>query len=252
MNQQKPQAPRRGPILVYAILMLLMLFALYKLYDASNSVDMKYSDVVTLFQEEKVESFSIRSNTLEMKLKDAKLPVMVIFEGWGAAGKGSVIGRVIRNIDPRFFRVRTFAKPTAEEKRYPFLRRYLLEIPEEGKFTFFDGYWMNEVTGPRLEGKLSDAEYRQREQQKRGERANALIPKKEKPRWTKEEREKFRKERDLTRNELAELIGVTMPTIYRWENGDRLPDIVMLMKLARILGVKYDRFMRDSGDQLSR
>ena len=64
--------------------------------------------------------------------------------------------------------------------------------------------------------------------------------------------EKYRKERDLTRNELAELIGVTMPTIYRWENGDRLPDIVMLMKLARILGVKYDRFMRDSGDQLSR
>ena len=53
----------------------------------------------------------------QMKIKEAKLPVMVIFEGWGAAGKGSVIGRVIRNIDPRFFRVRTFAKPTAEEKR---------------------------------------------------------------------------------------------------------------------------------------
>ena len=70
MNQQKPQVPRRGPVIIYAILMLLMLFALYKLYDASNSVDMKYSDVVTLFQEEKVESFSIRSNTLEMKLKE--------------------------------------------------------------------------------------------------------------------------------------------------------------------------------------
>ena len=26
----------------------------------------------------------------QMKLKEAKLPVMVIFEGWGAAGKGSV------------------------------------------------------------------------------------------------------------------------------------------------------------------
>ena len=96
----------------------------------------------------------------QMKIKEAKLPVMVIFEGWGAAGKGSVIGRVIRNIDPRFFRVRTFAKPTAEEKRYPFLRRYLLEIPEAGKFTFFDGYWMHEVTGPRMEDGLPDREYR--------------------------------------------------------------------------------------------
>ena len=98
----------------------------------------------------------------QMKIKDAKLPVMVIFEGWGAAGKGSVIGKVIRNIDPRFFRVRTFAQPTAEEKRYPFLRRYLLEIPEAGKFTFFDGYWMNEIAGPRLDGKLSDQDYRKR------------------------------------------------------------------------------------------
>ncbi len=57
--------------------------------------------------------------------------------------------------------------------------------------------------------------------------------------------EKYRKERDLTRNELAELVGVAMPTVYRWENGDRLPDIVTLMKIARILGIKYDKFMSD-------
>ncbi|MBQ4312231.1 MAG: response regulator [Oscillospiraceae bacterium] len=57
--------------------------------------------------------------------------------------------------------------------------------------------------------------------------------------------EKYRKERDLTRNELAELVDVAMPTVYRWENGDRLPDIVTLMKIARILGVKYDKFMSD-------
>ena len=61
--------------------------------------------------------------------------------------------------------------------------------------------------------------------------------------------EKYRKERDLTRNELAELVGVTMPTIYRWENGDRLPDIVMLMKIARVLGVKYDKFMSEDADR---
>ena len=43
----------------------------------------------------------------QTQIKEAKLPVMVIFEGWGAAGKGSVIGRVIKSIDPRFFRVKT-------------------------------------------------------------------------------------------------------------------------------------------------
>ncbi|MBQ1410112.1 MAG: ATP-dependent zinc metalloprotease FtsH, partial [Oscillospiraceae bacterium] len=70
MNQQKPQAPRRGPVIVYAVLVLLMLFALYKLYDASSAIDMKYSDVINLFQHEQVESFSIQSNTLEMKLRE--------------------------------------------------------------------------------------------------------------------------------------------------------------------------------------
>ena len=98
----------------------------------------------------------------QMRIKNAKLPVMVIFEGWGAAGKGSVIGRVIKSIDPRFFKVRTMAAPTKEEKRYPFLHRYLLEIPEAGKFTFFDTYWMNEVTTQLMEGELSEAQYKQR------------------------------------------------------------------------------------------
>ena len=34
----------------------------------------------------------------QMKIKEAKLPVMVIFEGWGSAGKGSVMGEIIKNI----------------------------------------------------------------------------------------------------------------------------------------------------------
>ena len=78
-----------------------------------------------------------------MKIKEAKLPVMVIFEGWGSAGKGSVIADVIKNIDPRFFEVATtHAEPTVEEKRKPFLYRYFIEIPEAGKFKFFDTCWM--------------------------------------------------------------------------------------------------------------
>ena len=98
----------------------------------------------------------------QLKIKEKKLPVMVIFEGWGAAGKGGTIGRVIKNIDPRFFRVRTTAEPTAEEKRYPFLYRYLLGIPEAGKFTFFDSYWMEEIVHGRMNGTLDEEEYRRR------------------------------------------------------------------------------------------
>ena len=45
----------------------------------------------------------------QMKIKEHKLPVLVLLEGWGTSGKGSVIGQVIRNIDPRFFKVASMA-----------------------------------------------------------------------------------------------------------------------------------------------
>ncbi|MDO4805557.1 MAG: polyphosphate:AMP phosphotransferase [Lachnospiraceae bacterium] len=100
-----------------------------------------------------------------MKIKGAKLPVMVIFEGWGAAGKGSVIASVIKNIDPRFFEVATtHAEPTVEEKRKPFLYRYFIEIPEAGQFKFFDTCWMREVTDGILDGTLSEQDYARRVQ----------------------------------------------------------------------------------------
>lgn len=57
-------------------------------------------------------------NANQMKIKDANLPVMVIIEGWGSSGKGSLIARVIDEIDPRFFDVATMdSEPTEEEKK---------------------------------------------------------------------------------------------------------------------------------------
>ena len=96
---------------------------------------------------------------LQMKIKEHKIPVLVLFEGWGTAGKGSTIGKVIRNIDPRFFKVVTMSEPTAEEQRYPFLYRYFTHIPEQGKFTFLDSGWMEQICRERLEEKTDEKEY---------------------------------------------------------------------------------------------
>ncbi len=98
----------------------------------------------------------------QTKLKEAGLPVLVMLEGWGAAGKGETLRRVIRNLDPRFYIVKTMRPPAKEEKRYPFLRRYLLDIPEAGRFTFYDTFWMDEIVNGRMSGKPSDEAYEQR------------------------------------------------------------------------------------------
>lgn len=57
---------------------------------------------------------------LQMALKEHKIPVIVLFEGWGASGKGSTISKVIKNIDPRFFKVATMSAPTEEDLRNHF------------------------------------------------------------------------------------------------------------------------------------
>lgn len=99
---------------------------------------------------------------LQMKIKEHKLPVLVLFEGWGASGKGSAIGKVIKNIDPRFFKVATMSAPTEDDLRRPFLYRYMKQIPEAGKFTFLDGGWMEDTTRECLEGKLEGEAYEKR------------------------------------------------------------------------------------------
>lgn len=93
------------------------------------------------------------------RIKAAKLPVLVLFEGWGGAGKGRLINRTIQQIDPRFFKVHSMAVPTGEDRRKPFLWRYFNVIPEAGKFVFLDSGWLDETVRARLEGRLDDDEY---------------------------------------------------------------------------------------------
>ena len=48
----------------------------------------------------------------------------------------------------------------------------------------------------------------------------------------------LRKERGMTARDLADKIGVSYTTIYRWENGDRIPDGFNMGKLMNVLGVR--------------
>ena len=95
----------------------------------------------------------------QIKVKEGKVPVMILLEGWGAAGKGSILGKVIKNMDPRFFRVDTMGVPTEEELRKPFLYKYFKRIPENGRFAFLDGGWVDEVAMQCLHEDLEDEQY---------------------------------------------------------------------------------------------
>lgn len=112
--------------------------------------------------EKRLEAARGRLFEQQLQIKEHRLPVLVLFEGWGTAGKGSILGKVIRNIDPRFFKVGTMDILSEEEKRKPFLYRYFVKIPEAGKFMFLDSGWMDEITRDSLHGKLTEHNYKNR------------------------------------------------------------------------------------------
>ena len=57
----------------------------------------------------------------------------------------------------------------------------------------------------------------------------------------------LRIERGLTARDLADEIGVSYTTIYRWENGDRIPDGFNMGKLMNVLGVRMKDIISDIG-----
>lgn len=74
--------------------------------------------------DERLKAAKNKLSEQQIQITEHKIPVLVLVEGWGTAGKGSAIGKIIQNIDPRFFKVASMDRPTQEEQRKPFLCRY--------------------------------------------------------------------------------------------------------------------------------
>lgn len=82
-------------------------------------------------------------------------PVLVLFEGWDASGKGGAIKRFVAPLDPRHVRVVQFAAPSADEKRHHFLWRFWPALPGWGGMTVFDRTWYGRVLVERVDGLAS-------------------------------------------------------------------------------------------------
>ena len=109
--------------------------------------------------EECLENAKLELSRKQMLLKEKKLPVVVLFEGWGASGIGTTLGKVIQNMDPRFYTVETMNKISEDETRKPFLYRHFIRIPENGMATFYDHGWMNDIVKQYIYQDISRKEY---------------------------------------------------------------------------------------------
>ena len=88
-----------------------------------------------------------------------KRSMVLVFEGWDAAGKGSAIRRVTQAMDPRLYRVVGIAAPTDEERAQHYLWRFWRHLPRAGYSTIFDRSWYGRVLVERVEGFATPAEW---------------------------------------------------------------------------------------------
>jgi AMP-polyphosphate phosphotransferase len=87
-------------------------------------------------------------------------PLLVLFEGWDASGKGGAIKRLVDHLDPRHVRVRQFAAPSYDEKRHHFLWRFWPALPGWGGMAVLDRTWYGRVLVERVEGLAPEEAWR--------------------------------------------------------------------------------------------
>lgn len=95
---------------------------------------------------------------LQRKYTELKIPVILVFEGYGASGKGAMIAKLIEPLDPRGFKVYATERTNDEEKKHPFLVRFFTKLPAKGRIAIFDRSWYTKVLRERLDRMTTEAE----------------------------------------------------------------------------------------------
>jgi polyphosphate kinase 2 (PPK2 family) len=91
---------------------------------------------------------------------DARLPVIILFEGWDAAGKGTSIQKMTGPLDPRGYKLYPIRAARTYEKKRPWLWRFWLKLPARGEWAIFDRSWYGRVLVERVENLIPESEWR--------------------------------------------------------------------------------------------
>ncbi|MCH9646676.1 MAG: hypothetical protein K0U98_00480 [Deltaproteobacteria bacterium] len=105
------------------------------------------------YQKELVE-LQGRLHRLAFELYKGRRSVVMVYEGWDAAGKGGSIRRITEKLDPRGYQVYAIAAPEGEDREHHYLWRFWRRLitPEDKQIVIFDRTWYGRVLVERVEG----------------------------------------------------------------------------------------------------
>jgi AMP-polyphosphate phosphotransferase len=100
-----------------------------------------------------------RIHEIVHEIHSSKIPIVMVYCGWDAAGKGGCIKRLVQGIDPRGYSVTPVGAPTNYELSQHYLWRFWKQIPHRGSVKIFDRSWYGRVLVERVEGLCSNEEW---------------------------------------------------------------------------------------------
>ena len=101
--------------------------------------------------EQELAAEQLRLLCVQQRLRTAGISVIIMYEGWDAAGKGGSIRRITEKLDPRNVRVWPVGAPDPVEARYHYLWRFWTRMPAHGQIAIFDRSWYGRVLVERVE-----------------------------------------------------------------------------------------------------
>ena len=110
--------------------------------------------------EEQLKDVQLQLLRLQLQMREHDIPMIILYEGWDAAGKGGSIMRITERLDPRGYQVQPIGPPNEVERQHHYLWRFWTRLPVKGSLAIFDRSWYGRVLVERVEKFCGKEEWR--------------------------------------------------------------------------------------------
>jgi len=126
--------------------------------DMLENIDLNQTVEKAVYKE-RMKELSERLFFAQKSAWSAGIPVIILFEGWDAAGKGTTIQKLTKPIDPRGYKIYPIRAARTYEKKRPWLYRFWLKTPARGEWSIFDRSWYGRVLVERMRELITKDEW---------------------------------------------------------------------------------------------
>jgi polyphosphate kinase 2 len=111
-------------------------------------------------KDQSLKPYQIELLKLQRHLETKQTPMIVLFEGRDASGKGGTIRRITRFMNEKRYRVVALGKPTEAQLTQWYFQRYVERFPTGGDMVLFDRSWYNRALVEPVFGFCTMRQYR--------------------------------------------------------------------------------------------